>query len=217
FRRDVAEHQPARAAAEATIGDERDGFAQALSDQRRGHAEHLAHAGSAARAFVADHDHVAGLDLPVAHRRERVFFAFEPGRRPARCRSTAGTSPPGLREASSGVRALPLSKSSSWRGIPASRASESKCSTALVDPPVAATPAIELSNDARVTMLRGRTSRFSRSTTSLPISRVASSLRGSVAGMLPYPTGPRPSNSVAIAMVLAVNWPPHAPAPGQAT
>ena len=41
-------------------------------------------------------------------------------------------------------------------GTPASRAMASRCSTALVDPPVAATPAMAFSNAFRVTMSRGR-------------------------------------------------------------
>ena len=43
-----------------------------------------------------------------------------------------------------------------------------------------------------------------------------SSFAGSVAGTLALPIGEMPRNSQTIAMVLAVNWPPQAPAPGQA-
>ena len=42
-------------------------------------------------------------------------------------------------------------------------------------------------------------------------------LRGSTAGTSLRPIGEMPSISPAIAIVLAVNWPPQAPAPGQAT
>ena len=42
-------------------------------------------------------------------------------------------------------------------------------------------------------------------------------MRGSTAGTSLRPIGDRPSISPAIDIVLAVNWPPHAPAPGQAT
>ena len=117
----------------------------------------------------------------------------------------------------SGVRRLMASKSPSASGTPASRANASRCKTALVDPPVAATPAIAFSNEARFTTSSGR--RFSRRswTTCAPAARVAAALRGSSAGMLAYPTGARPSSSVASAMVFAVYWPPHAPGPGQAT
>ena len=42
------------------------------------------------------------------------------------------------------------------------------------------------------------------------------SLASSTAGTLALPNGATPRNSQAIAIVLAVNWPPQAPAPGQA-
>ena len=62
FGRDVADHHAPRAAREAAVGDEADRFAEALADQRGGGRQHLLHARPALRAFVADHDHVAGLD-----------------------------------------------------------------------------------------------------------------------------------------------------------
>ena len=43
-----------------------------------------------------------------------------------------------------------------------------------------------------------------------------SSLRPSSAGTIAEPAGEMPSTSNAIAIVLAVNWPPQAPAPGEA-
>ena len=39
---------------------------------------------------------------------------------------------------------------------------------------------------------------------------------GSTAGTLPLPMAAMPRNSQTAAIVFAVNWPPHAPAPGQA-
>ena len=136
---------------------------------------------------------------------------------PARSRSTAVNWPPGLRSAISGVRLLTESKSSMVSGTPISRESASKCNTAFVEPPVAATAAMALSNDTRCTTADGR--RFSRRscTTAAPAARVASSLRASSAGMVAYPGGERPSTSIASAMVFAVYWPPQAPLPGQAT
>ena len=68
FRRDVADHQSARRAAEAAVGDQRDGLAEALADDRGGDAEHLAHARTAFRAFVANHDDVAVDDLAPVDR-----------------------------------------------------------------------------------------------------------------------------------------------------
>jgi len=49
-----------------------------------------------------------------------------------------------------------------------------------------------------------------------PASSAALPLAGSVAGMPLRSHGERPRNSHTIAMVLAVNCPPQAPAPGQA-
>ena len=43
-----------------------------------------------------------------------------------------------------------------------------------------------------------------------------SSLRASTCGTAAVPMGARPISSITVAMVLAVNWPPQAPAPGQA-
>jgi hypothetical protein len=48
-----------------------------------------------------------------------------------------------------------------------------------------------------------------------PATRATSAFFGSVAGTLPLPSAAMPRNSLAIAIVLAVNWPPHAPAPGR--
>ena len=63
---------------------------------------------------------------------------------------------------SSGVRSLTVWKSSISSGTPASRAIASRCSTALVEPPVAATPAIAFSNAARVRMSCGKVPCFRR-------------------------------------------------------
>jgi hypothetical protein len=59
--RDVADRQARGAAGEAAVGDQGAGLAQSLRFQVAGRIEHLLHAGSAARAFVADQHHVAGL------------------------------------------------------------------------------------------------------------------------------------------------------------
>ena len=58
----------------------------------------------------------------------------------------------------SGVCALMRSKSGSASSTPASFAIASRCSTALVDPPVAATTAIAFSIAVRVMIVRGRPS-----------------------------------------------------------
>ena len=93
----------------------------------------------------------------------------------------------------------------------------SRCSTALVEPPVATTPAMAFSNASRVRMSRGRTPRCSRS-----IDQRAGALRRPRPWLEHAPgrwrcrTARCRGTRSAIAIVLAVNWPPQAPAPGQA-
>ncbi len=79
-----------------------------------------------------------------------------------------------------------------------------------------ATPAIAFSSEARVIMWLGRRSFFSTSTTSRPASSATCPFLPSSAGTMDEPIGEIPSSSNASAIVLAVNWPPHAPAPGDA-
>ncbi len=52
--------------------------------------------------------------------------------------------------------------------------------------------------------------------TSSPARRAAASFSGASAGIPLRPAGDRPRNSITVDIVLAVNWPPQAPAPGQA-
>ena len=63
FGRDVADDEAGGAAGEAAVGDEGDIFFQAGADDRAGGREHFGHAGAALRAFVANDDDVALLDL----------------------------------------------------------------------------------------------------------------------------------------------------------
>ena len=81
--RDVTDHEPVRGAREAAVGDQRDGFREALADDRGGDVQHLAHAGAAVRALVADHDHVALADRAGFHRREGVLLGVEDAGRPS--------------------------------------------------------------------------------------------------------------------------------------
>ena len=81
--RDVADDHAVGAAREAAVGDQADRVAEPRADDRRGRREHLAHAGSALRPFVADHEHVARLDLACEDRLEAVLLATRtraPGR-----------------------------------------------------------------------------------------------------------------------------------------
>ena len=81
--RDVPDHQPARRAREAAVGDERDRVAEARADDRRGDAQHLAHPRPAGRALVAHDEHVARRDLPGADGVGAGLLAVEHARRPA--------------------------------------------------------------------------------------------------------------------------------------
>ena len=137
---------------------------------------------------------------------------------PARCMSAATKRPEGFRSASSGVRSLTFWKSSMCSGTPISRAIASKCRTALVEPPVAATPAMAFSNAARVRMSFGVMPFLQQIHHDFAAVRTRSHLScGSMAGTLLKPMGERPIISITVDMVLAVYWPPHAPAAGQAT
>ena len=101
--------------------------------------------------------------------------------------------------------------------MPSSFAIATRCSTPFVEPPVAAIEAAAFSSAAFVMICEGRTSRRTRSTTSRPAASDAPSFVWSSAGMSFWPAGLIPRNSSAVAIVFAVNWPPHAPAAGQAT
>src|SRR5205823_10338987 len=101
-------------------------------------------------------------------------------------------------------------------GIFASLAMASKCNTEFVEPPVAATPAMAFSMANFVMIFEGVTFLRSRSITNSPARRPAAAFAESVAGTLESPIGAIPRNSQTSAMVLAVNCPPQAPAPGQA-
>jgi hypothetical protein len=109
------------------------------------------------------------------------------------------------------------SKSSIVRSTPASRATASRWSTAFVEPPLIATAAIAFSSASRVMMWLGRWPRASTSITSFPVANATSALRASCAGTPESRIGEMPITSKAIAIVLAVNWPPQAPGPGEAT
>ena len=113
-----------------------------------------------------------------------------------------------------GVASAIRPKSSISSGMPASRAIARRWRTPFVEPPVAATAAIPFSRARRSTIAEGRTSRVTRSMTSSPQRRAASSLAGSSAGMPLRPAGESPMNSMTVLIVFAVYWPPQAPAPG---
>src|SRR5690606_15771920 len=77
FRRNVADAEAARAAREATVGQQGNRFAEAGADQRAGHTQHLAHAGAAAWSFVADDDDIARDDPALSDGVHRLFLTLE--------------------------------------------------------------------------------------------------------------------------------------------
>src|SRR5213078_2262270 len=92
-----------------------------------------------------------------------------------------------------------------------------RCSAALVDPPDAATTAAAFSSARRVTMSRGRIFDAISSITFSP-AKVQKASRISYGAGAPAEYGSaRPIASDTVAMVLAVNCAPQAPADGQAT
>ena len=100
--RDVPDHQPARRAAEAPVGDERDRVAEPAADDRRGDREHLGHAGRARRALRRGRRR----PRPAArHRRRPPPCTSPPTRRRAPARGGRGRSwPASLTTAPSGAR-----------------------------------------------------------------------------------------------------------------
>ena len=81
---------------------------------------------------------------------------------------------------------------------------------------MAATDAMAFSKAVRVRRWLGRRSFAIICMTSSPVRRASSCFFGSLAATSLAPIGDMPSIVTATDIVLAVNWPPHAPAPGQA-
>src|SRR5260221_3926133 len=77
FGPDMADADPAGRAGEPAIGDKRNLAAHALPGQRRRGGEHFAHAGTAARPLIADHDDLALFVGLLLDRLEGILFAIE--------------------------------------------------------------------------------------------------------------------------------------------
>ena len=137
---------------------------------------------------------------------------------PARCRSVATNRPPGLRSASSrhlaadpievvdGQRQARLARDGQQvqHGVGRAAAGERR-------------PRSRFRSTARVMICFGVRLRLAAGPSRAgPAWRPTSAFAGSVAGTEPLPIGAMPRNSIAIAIVFAVNWPPQAPAPGHA-
>src|SRR5438045_8732180 len=80
----MADAEAARAAREATVGDQRNLVACTLAVKRRGGGQHLAHAGAALGALVADDEDVAVLVGAVLDGGETVLLTIEHQRRTAK-------------------------------------------------------------------------------------------------------------------------------------
>ena len=109
------------------------------------------------------------------------------------------------------------------KGTPPSCAAASRCSTVLVDPPMAMSSDIAFSNASKEAMPRGSTEasscsyqRRARSTISQPASTNSRRRSAWVASSEPLPGSAKPSASVRQFMELAVNMPEHEPQVGQA-
>src|SRR5690348_10447709 len=101
--------------------------------------------------------------------------------------------------------------------MPASFAIAGRCRAAFVEPPVAATTIAAFSNAFLVAIARGRMLCSISDITDRPASSAKSSRERISAGGPDEYGNASPIASATQAMVLAVNWPPQAPAPGQAT
>ncbi len=73
--------EPARAAGEPPVGDQRDMLAHILPVNRGGGGEHFAHARTAFWSFITNHQHVALFIRPRLHGGETILLAVETKRR----------------------------------------------------------------------------------------------------------------------------------------
>src|SRR6185369_12534709 len=99
---------------------------------------------------------------------------------------------------------------------PAAEAMARKCSTALVEPPVAMISATAFSIDLRVMMSRGHKLFFIAATSTAADSAAESAFSASGEAICEEPSRLMPSASNEELMVLAVYIPPQAPTDGQA-
>ena len=73
----MTDAEPAGRTTKAAIGDERNGLAHASAHDGTRDTEHLAHTRTTDRALVANHDHIAIVDLAVDYGVHRSLFATE--------------------------------------------------------------------------------------------------------------------------------------------
>ena len=122
-----------------------------------------------------------------------------------------------------GTRRDSRSMSAMVKSTPPSCAAASRCSTVLVDPPIAMSRLIAFSKAAKLAMPRGSAvassssyQRRARSTMTWPASRNSLSRSACVARVEPLPGSDRPNASVRQFIELAVNMPEQEPQVGQA-
>ena len=136
---------------------------------------------------------------------------------PIRCRSTMVPGPRGAKLQRTGVFRMMGWMSARVKSTFASRASASRWSMPLVEPPMAAIAAAALLKAVLVRMSRGRISFCSRFFTSAPVLPHSSVFPGSMAGIELLWGGESPMASRAIPQVLKEAAMPQPPGPGQAT
>ena len=124
--------------------------------------------------------------------------------------------PDGFISQRTGTRARIVSKSSITSGTSVECAMARRCRTAFVEPPVAMTTAIAFSNALRVMIWRGRSCVRTACATTRADSAALSIFSASSAAMVEEYGRLMPIASMAEDIVLAVNMPPHEPAPGHA-
>ena len=122
--------------------------------------------------------------------------------------------PEGLKSASTGTR-LPMRVKSSMVSLtPAMWAMARRCSTALVEPPMAITTVMAFSNAFFVMMSCGRIPARARATAAAPARRQSSFFSSLMAIWEELFGRLMPSASMAEAIVFAVYMPPQEPGPG---
>src|SRR5262249_53921266 len=77
FRRDVTDAHATGRAGKASVGDQRHLLSHPLPIDQRRYAEHLAHARTANRTFVADHQHLTGGIVALSDRIDAALFVLE--------------------------------------------------------------------------------------------------------------------------------------------
>jgi len=73
----MSNHEAMTPTGESSVSDQGHLVAETASHDRASRAQHLAHARTAARSFVSNHDHVAGFHLAGEDRRGGALFAIE--------------------------------------------------------------------------------------------------------------------------------------------